>query len=116
MKKIIYVEDDEDTAAVVKLIIEKAGHKVEIALCGKDAVGKIREKDYDLALLDIMLPDISGWEVYEQVKDKKMKFAVISALPVTNRKREELMKSGISDYIIKPFTKKDLIKRIKSIL
>ena len=116
MKKIIYVEDDKDTADAVKTILEIAGYQVDIALCGKDGLIKIKHNKYDLALLDIMMPDMSGWDLYQKVKSKKMKFAFLSALPVSSERLNELKKAGISDYITKPFTKKSLTDRVNKML
>jgi len=76
----------------------------------------IKSKKYDLALLDIMLPDVSGWNLFQKVKSKKLKFAFLSALHISVDRLKELKKAGISDYITKPFTKKGLTERIKKIL
>ena len=116
MKRILYVEDNEDTADAVKLILEHQGYHVEIGSCGKDALIKAKEH-FDLILLDIMLPDMSGWDIFEKLKTKpKTKFAFLSAIPVSNERMQELKKAGVSDYITKPFEKEDLVKRVKKIL
>jgi len=116
MKKILYVEDNEDTADAVKIILQNQGFQVEISSCGKDALIKAKEH-FDLILLDIMLPDMSGWDIFEKLKKKEhTKFAFLSAIPVSNERTEELKKAGVSDYITKPFEKDDLIKRVKKIL
>ncbi|MBR9704656.1 response regulator, partial [Candidatus Pacearchaeota archaeon] len=77
----------------------------------------INEK-FDLFLLDIMLPDMSGWDIFENLKNKNKtsKYAFLSAIPVSSERMNELKKTGISDYITKPFSKQDLIDRIKKIL
>ena len=116
MKKILYVEDNEDTADAVKIILDGAGFKTEIANCGKDALKKAKGH-FDLILLDIMLPDMSGWDIFEKIKGKKgTKFAFLSIIPVSDERIEELRNNGVSDYITKPFGKADLIKRVKNIL
>lgn len=112
-KKILYVEDNEDTAEAVRQILTKAGFKIEIVGCGKDALAKSKEK-FDLYLLDIMLPDMSGWDIFENLKGKvRSKFAFLSAIPVSAERINELKKAGVSDYITKPFERKDLVKRVK---
>jgi DNA-binding response OmpR family regulator len=116
MKKVIYVEDDRDTAEAVKLVLELAGYGVELAFCGREGLAKIQQKTYDLALLDIMMPDMSGWDLFQKVRTKKMKFAFLSALPVSDERFKELKKAGISDYITKPFERKDLIARVKKMV
>jgi len=116
MKRILYVEDNEDTADAVKIILENQGYQVDIELCGKDALAKAKEP-FDLILLDIMLPDMSGWDIFEKLKKRDhTKFAFLSAIPVSNERMQELKKAGVADYITKPFEKEDLIKRVKKII
>jgi DNA-binding response OmpR family regulator len=116
MKRILYVEDNEDTADAVKIILENQGYQLEIASCGKDALTKAKEH-FDLILLDIMLPDMSGWDIFEKLKKKDhVKFAFLSAIPISNERMQELKKAGVADYITKPFEKEDLIKRVKKII
>lgn len=116
-KKILYVEDHEDTAEAVKAILSKAGFKIDISLSGKDGIRKAKNH-YDLFLLDIMLPDMSGWDIFQTLKKKikGTKYIFLSVIPVSTERMEELKKAGISDYITKPFTKVDLIARIKKVL
>jgi len=117
MKRILYVEDNEDTADAVKIILQKIGFEVQVESCGKDALNKAHEQ-FDLILLDIMLPDMSGWDIFEKLVRRKVKtkYAFLSAIPVSNERLMELRKAGIADYIMKPFDKEDLINRIKKIL
>jgi len=115
MKKILYIEDNEDTAEAVQAILNNAGFETEIALNGEQGIKKALSSD--LILIDIMLPDMSGWDVFSKLNHKvKSRFAFLSAIPVSKERMKELKKAGISDYITKPFTKEDLINRIKLIL
>lgn len=114
-KKILYIEDNRDTASAVKIILEEEGYEVELAYNGKSGI-RMFKKGFDLCLLDIMLPDMSGWDIFEKIKKSKCKFAFLSAIPVSKDRIGELRKVGVSDYITKPFMKKDLIKRVKKIL
>ncbi|MEM4267360.1 MAG: response regulator [Candidatus Woesearchaeota archaeon] len=117
MKSILYVEDNADTAEAVKIILSSAGFDVTLANCGKEGLRLAQEKKFDLFLLDIMLPDMSGWDIFEKLKPKiNAKYAFISAIPVSAERIAELKKSGVSDYIMKPFTKADLVKRVTKIL
>lgn len=118
MKSILYVEDSEDTARAVGIILTKAGYAIDIAPDGQSGLQKALNH-YDLFLLDVMLPDMSGWEIYEKIKNKASegsKFAFLSAIPVSLERMKELKKAGVSDYITKPFSKDDLLKRVKKIL
>jgi DNA-binding response OmpR family regulator len=116
MKKILYVEDNLDTAMAVQALLSNNGFEVELASCGKDALMK-SENHYDIFLLDIILPDMTGWDVFNRLKEKRKNtsFAFISCLPISNEHLSELKKLGISDYILKPFTKEDLVERISKI-
>ena len=117
MKKILYIEDDKDTAQAVKIILDNSGFQTEIACSGKECLEKIK-KDFDLFLSDIMLPDMSGWDIFESLKNRGVnsKFAFLSAIPISQERMQELKKSGVSDYITKPFAKQDLVNKIKKIL
>ena len=117
-KKILYVEDHEDTAEGVKLILKKAGFEIDVALSGKDGINKAKSNHFDLFLLDIMLPDMSGWDIFKTLNKntKGSKYFFLSIIPVSTERMEELKKAGISDYITKPFTKEDLITRVKKVL
>ena len=117
MTKILYIEDNQDTAEAVRIILNHAGFETEIAHNGKDGI-ELAKRGFDLILLDIMLPDMSGWDIFATLKasSSKAKFAFLSAIPVSSERMAELRKSGVSDYITKPFTKVDLINRINKIL
>ena len=66
----------------------------------------------------LMLPDMSGWDIFAGLKkaNVKAKYAFLSAIPVSPERMQELKKSGVSDYITKPFTKSDLLERIVKML
>ena len=114
MKQVLYVEDNKDTAEAVKFILDHNGFETKLAFTGKEGIAKANLEAFDVILLDIMLPDMSGWDVFEKIKgNAKAKFAFLSALPVSGERKEELKKAGVSDYITKPFEKSDLIRRVK---
>jgi DNA-binding response OmpR family regulator len=116
MKKILYIEDNQDTADAVKMMLKNAGYDIITANSGKQ--GLSLNQDFDLYLLDIMLPDMSGWDIFETLKKKGIsaKYAFLSAIPVSSERMEELKKSGVSDYVTKPFAKADLIERVKRMI
>jgi len=118
MSLIMTVDNEPDTLTLVKTILEKKGHKVVTAQSGKECLKKIKEKKPDLVLLDIMMPDMSGWDVYQNIrkKDKKTKIAFLSVIEVSPERKKTLLKSGVSDYITKPFLPDDLVRKVNSIL
>ncbi|MBT4258270.1 response regulator transcription factor [archaeon] len=114
-RKILYIEDNKDTASAVKIILEEKDWAVKLAYTGKSGL-QMAKKKFDLILLDIMLPDMSGWDIFEKLKTSSRKFAFLSAIPISKERMRELKKAGVSDYITKPFTKADLIKRVGKLL
>jgi len=116
MKKILCVEDDVDAADALKTTLEIAGYKVAVASRGKIGVRMLQKQKFDLVILDIMMPDMSGWDVFQKVKHLKMKFAFLSALSQTPERLQELKKQGVSFYITKPFTKDGLVRKVKQTL
>ncbi|MFH0971023.1 MAG: response regulator [Candidatus Micrarchaeota archaeon] len=117
MKSILYVEDDKDTAEAVKLLLERAGFAVDFALTGTEGLQKAGANQFDLVLLDVLLPDMKGWDVFSSLREKNYstKFAFISIVPITKEKRSELEAAGVVDYISKPFGREELIGRISKI-
>jgi len=119
-KKILYVEDDADTRNLVRMILKSNGYDVVTAYNGREGLKKLGEDSIDLVILDIMLPDTSGWDIFQKIKkdpkNKDVKVAFLSVIPVSEERLDTLKKSGIEDYITKPFDNKDLIKRVGKIL
>lgn len=122
MKKILYVEDNPDIASSVKIILNHSGYQVDIANNGKNGLKMIEEDSFDLIIFDIMLPDMSGIEVFEyakkfhEEKNKICKYVFLSIINLPLNKKEYLTRMGILDYIQKPFVKEDLIQRISNLL
>ena len=116
MKKILYIEDNQDTADAVKMMLKNAGYDITTENSGKK--GLALKQDFDLYLLDIMLPDMSGWDIFETLQKKgiKAKYAFLSAIPVSSERMVELKKAGVSEYITKPFSKKDLVERVSKMI
>lgn len=117
MKRILYVEDNEDTANAVKAILNKAGFETHTACSGKECLSKAKKEHFDLFLLDVMLPDMSGWDIFNKLKKKNTnsKYVFLSIIPVPE-KMGELKRIGVSDYIMKPFAKQELVNRISKVL
>jgi DNA-binding response OmpR family regulator len=114
MKKILHVDDESDTLQVVKTILEKEGFSVDGVESGKVALEKIKVNNYDLMLLDIMMPDMSGWDLFNRILAVSPDFKVIflTVLEISESRLKELKAHGVKDYITKPFDKDDLVKRI----
>ena len=117
MKKIVHVEDDADTRAVVKDVLTGRGYIVVSVGDPKKAVAAIKKEKPKLVLLDVMMPGMSGWDVYKAIRkvDQKVKVAFLSVLEVSTERKKKLAQEGISDYILKPFTATELVGRISKL-
>lgn len=115
-KKVLHMDNEPDTLASVKTILEKEGYQVTSVLTGKEAIQKATEGPFDLLLLDIMMPDLSGWDVFTRAMRINSKYKVIflTVLEISPERKNQLKQHGISDYILKPFDKDDLVKRIRA--
>lgn len=118
MARIMAVDNEPDTVAMIKKMLEGEGYKVSTALSGKSCLKKLGKEKPNLVLLDIMMPDLSGWDVYQRIrkKNKKVKVAFISVIEVSPERKRRLRKEGVSGYIMKPFTREELIEEVKAIL
>lgn len=114
-KKILHVDDERDTLTVVKTILEKEGYDVVSVNRGTSALKEIKLDGFDLLIFDIMMPDMSGWELFTRIGKIKPDYKIIflSILEISNEKLKELKKAGVKDYIRKPFDRDDLVKRVK---
>ena len=110
MENILIVEDDIDIHNVIKKVLENENYNVLNSYSGKEALLIIKNKNIDLILLDLMLPDIAGEEIIKKVKD--IPIIVISA-KISEEDRIVNLLNGANDYIIKPFNLNELLARVK---
>ena len=116
-KRILHVDDDDDVRMIIKTIFENEGYEVVGACLGKEALKTLEHEKFDLLLLDIMMPDISGWELFNLVKKSTpdVDVVILSIIRIDQAKINELKKLGLKDYITKPFSRHDLVDRINKI-
>lgn len=114
--KILYVEDEQFLAEAVKHNLEKAGFDVDLASDGEEGLNAAVKNIYDCVALDIMLPKLSGIEILERMREKKIATPVImlSALSEVEDKVRGL-DSGADDYLAKPFKTAELVARINAL-
>lgn len=114
MKKILIVEDDQSIAELQRDYLEMSGFSVEICNDGKTGLRNIENGDYDLLILDIMLPGMDGLEILRRIRDTQdIPILLVSA------KKEEIDKIrglglGADDYLTKPFSPSELVARVKA--
>jgi two-component system cell cycle response regulator CtrA len=115
--RVLLVEDDDLTARSIEMMLQSEGFVVDVSDMGEDGleIGKIYE--YDLIILDIMLPDIDGYEVLRRLRDSRVETPVLilSGLSEMDDKIKGLG-YGADDYLTKPFDKRELIARIQAIV
>lgn len=115
-EKILLVEDEEKLARMVELELEYEGYQVTKALDGRTGLEKALSGEYDLMLLDIMLPALSGMEVLRRLrKESQMPVIMLTARDTVMDKVSGL-DSGADDYITKPFAIEELLARIRAAL
>jgi two-component system copper resistance phosphate regulon response regulator CusR len=117
MAQIFLVEDEERVASFVKKALEENHHSVDIITDGASAVKKFAGTPYDLAILDIMLPYLSGIEVCRHIrqKNKNIPILMLTALDSVDDKVNGL-NMGADDYLVKPFHLKELQARVEALL
>ena len=116
MKKILVVEDEKDIQNIIKAFLENAEYKVETADDGLDAINLIQKNNYDLILLDIMLPKIDGFTVCEMIrKNSNVPIIILTALTDEESQLKGFDKLA-DDYITKPFSMPIVLKHIEAIL
>ncbi len=118
-RQIIYIEDDPEMIDLVRLILARKNYEFLGAIGGREGLDLIRRQQPDLILLDLMMPDIDGWDVYHQLKaDKTTKgipVIIITAKAQDIDKILGLHIAKVDDYISKPFSPKDLIASIERV-
>lgn len=114
--KIMVVDDDKNICELLRLYLEKEGYQVVIANDGKEAVELNEKEDPELILLDIMLPQLDGWQVCREIR-KKSKVPIIM-LTAKGEVFDKVLglELGADDYIVKPFETKEVVARIKAVL
>jgi DNA-binding response OmpR family regulator len=119
-KKIVCVEDDPGMIDLIKLILTRKGYDVTGATGGREGLEAIERERPALVLLDLMMPDMDGWEVYQQMKAsetmKNIPVIVITAKAQSIDKVLGLHIAKVDDYVTKPFSPQDLLDSMERIL
>ncbi|KZE51666.1 response regulator transcription factor [Brevibacillus parabrevis] len=116
MKSILLVEDELVISRVLKAYLQKEGYQVWQADDGIAAIRLFDEKKPDLVLLDVMLPERSGWEILQYIREKSAcPVIILTALGQTDQKLKGL-NQGADDYITKPFVAEEVVARVNAVL
>jgi DNA-binding response OmpR family regulator len=117
MQKILVIEDEKEMAGGLKDILEFEGYEVIIAETGREGLQAIGQKAPDCIILDLMLPDIGGYEICEKIRQKKLKLPVLM-LTAKAQEYDKIrgLKVGADDYLTKPFSVGELSARVMALL
>lgn len=115
MLRILIAEDEEPIANLIKKNLLRAGYQCSVAMDGEEAADYMMQENFDLVLLDIMLPGIDGYELLEYAKRLGFPVIFLTALGSTEHKVKGL-KLGADDYIAKPFEIVELLARMEAVL
>jgi DNA-binding response OmpR family regulator len=120
VRHIICIEDEPEMIDLIQLILTRRGFEVTGATGGKEGITLVREKRPDLVLLDLMMPDMDGWEVYQQMKaeesTRNIPVIVVTAKAQNIDKVLGLHIAKVDDYIAKPFSPQELIDSVEKVL
>ncbi len=119
-KKVIYFEDDKDMVELVRIILGREGYQVEGIAEGQAGIKAVQQNSPDVILLDLMLPDMDGWEIFRQLKHDEstadIPVIVITAKAQSIDKVLGLEIAKVDDYISKPFRPNELVDRVEEVL
>jgi DNA-binding response OmpR family regulator len=118
MDKILIVEDDKAILMGLKDDLEFEGFKVSVAENGKEGLNKAIGQDYQLIILDILLPELNGFEVCKKLRDAGIRTPILMLTAARTEEMDKVMglEMGADDYVTKPVGSRELVARVKAIL
>ena len=116
MNRILIVEDEASFSEALSFLLGKEGFIVETAMTGREALAKFERYDFDLILLDLMIPEISGIEVCRTIRGRSQVPIIMLTAKDTEIDKVVGLELGADDYVTKPYSKSELIARIRAVL
>lgn len=114
-ERILVVDDEKAIADLVGIYLTKEGFDVQIAYSGADAAKAILEQEFDLALLDVMLPDIDGFVLLRTIRSSHTYPVIMLTARDAQQDKIEGLSLGADDYVVKPFRPLELIARVHTL-
>lgn len=118
--KILYIEDDQEMIDLVSLILTRRGYEVKGAQGGRNGLEAIRNESFDLVLLDLMMPDLDGWDLYHILKsDEKTRDIPVIVITAKSQPIDKVLGlyiAKVEDYISKPFHPNELVDSVEKVL
>jgi len=115
-RRILVVDDEERMVRFIRMNLEHDGFLVVEAFNGKQAIDKLRESTPDLILLDVMMPDLDGFEVLETIREHNNVPVIMLTAKGEEDDRVKGLELGADDYVTKPFSPRELVSRVKAVL
>jgi len=115
-EKVLVVDDEENIVDVVKAYLQKEGYQVFAAYDGKGAMEIFNREDIDFIILDLMLPDSSGEQICKKIRVKSQVPILMLTAKAQETDKVNGLYLGADDYMVKPFSPKELVARVKSVL
>jgi DNA-binding response OmpR family regulator len=118
-KTILIVDDELSILVPLQFLMEKEGYVAKLAQSGKEAIEKIHDIQPDLILLDIMLPDLDGYEIYQMIRSRR-EWESIRVIFLTAKNRDADIAKGLAmgadAYVTKPFSNTELMEKIRKLI
>lgn len=114
--KVLVVDDEERIRRLIRMYLEREDFIVEEAENGTDGLGLALENDYDVILLDIMMPEMDGIEVCQELRKEKNTPVIMLTAKGEETNRVQGFEVGTDDYIVKPFSPREVVLRVKALL
>ena len=118
--KILYIEDDQEMIDLVSLILSRRGYQVKGAQGGRNGLEAIRNESFDLVLLDLMMPDLDGWDLYHILKsDEKTRDVPVIVITAKSQPIDKVLGlyiAKVEAYISKPFHPNELVDSVEKVL
>ena len=119
-RRLVYIEDEPEMIDLVRLILNRRGFEITGANGGREGLDLVRRMLPDLVLLDLMMPDMDGWDVYQQMKadetTQNIPVIVVTAKAQSIDKVLGLHIAKVDDYISKPFSPQELVDSVEKVL
>jgi len=114
--RILVVDDEERIRRLLKMYLERENYEIDEAEQGEQAVDMALNTDYDIILLDLMLPGMDGIEVCQKIREHKATPIIMLTAKGEETSRVHGFEAGVDDYVVKPFSPREVVYRVKAIL
>jgi DNA-binding response OmpR family regulator len=120
MARVLCIEDEFEMSQLMDMILTRDGHDVKLAATGHEGLALIEQVKPEIILLDLMMPDLDGWEVYQTLKAQpataNIPVVIVSARAQATEKAMALKVAQVDDYLVKPFNPAQLLETVARVL